>query len=71
MTVNPASHHQERVNVEPEMEGKSGVQQSPRSTAALLYGPGFLIPIQADKHLQRERLRHREVNDLLEHPTSQ
>ena len=31
---------------------------------------GFLILIQADKHLQRERHRRREVNDLLEHPTS-
>lgn len=31
----------------------------------------FLIPIEVDKHLQRERLRRREVNDLLEHPASQ
>lgn len=71
MTVNQPNHHQESGNVEPEMEGMSGVQQCPWSAAALLYGPGFLISIQTDKHLQREKLRCREVNDLLEHPTSQ
>jgi len=44
MTVSPASHHQERVNVVPEMEGMSGVLQCTRSAAALPYGLGLPDP---------------------------
>lgn len=44
MTVNPASHHQESVNVVPELEGMSGIQKCPWGAAALLYGPGLPNP---------------------------
>lgn len=44
MTVNPASHHQESVNVVPELEGTSGIQKCPWGAAALLYGPALPNP---------------------------